>query len=256
MEFVQNIGERYLLGKANAVPQQLENLAKKQLKGDDVTPKVAPTAQDVGQEKEIEELRKELAEAKLGREKQGKESKPSKDSKPMKENSRKSQSVAGSVTGRSSRSKHAPHAHSKPTERTHKNKAAEAHETPRRGRSDSIKTAIAARPHSANPVKFGEVHYSRSDHNALLGGKAPEMRHRDLQTMGPKATANNHADRGEQVHKIIQSTRSEQPRPAADFCVVEVTEDEPLRRRRRRNGRANFVEVIERDSNRTKYVIR
>ncbi|KAI4200820.1 MAG: hypothetical protein LQ346_002301 [Caloplaca aetnensis] len=258
MDFVQGIGERYLIGKANAAPQQLENLAKKQfLKGDDpATPKAPPAVLDAGKDKEIEKLRKELAVAKLSQKKHGKQREASADSKMANESDRKPPSVVENFSGKSPVSRRVPQTHSKPTERSHKHKIAdEAHEP--RGRSDSIKTANAARRHSADPVKFREVNYSSSSSpHAHRQAQASEARQRVLQAMSTQAVASNQTSRGERTYQPIATTVSQRPRQTTDLCVVEVLEEEPLRRRRTHQSRANVVEVIERDKNRTRYVVR
>ncbi|KAL8748644.1 MAG: hypothetical protein Q9184_007167 [Pyrenodesmia sp. 2 TL-2023] len=257
MDFVQGIGERYLMGKANAAPQQLENLAKKQFKGDDsAAPKAGPAAPNPAKDKEIEKLRKELASAKSSLEKQGKRRKPSVDSEAAKENYRKSHAVAGSASSKSAASRHLPPSHSKPTERKHKHKPPEEAYGTRRGRSDSIKTAFAARPHSADPVTFRNVNYSHGSHDIHDQPKAPETRQRELQAMSTQAVASSQTHRGEQAYQPIATTVSDRPRPVTDLCVVEVMEEEPPRRRRTDQSRANVIEVIERGRNRTRYVVR
>ncbi|KAL8904804.1 MAG: hypothetical protein Q9207_003027 [Kuettlingeria erythrocarpa] len=258
MDFVQGIGERYLIGKANAAPQQLENLAKKQfLKGDDpATPKAPSGLLGAGKDKEIEKLKMELAQAKLSQKKQGKRREASADSKTVKESHRKPPSVVGSVSSKSPVSKHVPQIHSKPTERSHKHKVADEAYEPRRGRSDSIKTANAARRHSADPVKFREVNYSSSSPRAHHQAQASETRQREIQVRSTQAVASNQTNRGERAYQLISTTVSERPAQATDLCVVEVVEEEPLRRRRTHHSRANVVEVIERDKYRTRYVVR
>ena len=82
MDFVEQIGERYLMGKANAAPQQLENLVKKQFAGGTEKPgggeKAASAAGAASSEKEvgkgsaekdaeITKLRAQLAQSKLER---------------------------------------------------------------------------------------------------------------------------------------------------------------------------------------------
>ena len=73
MDFIEGIGERYLMGKANAAPQMLENLAKKQF-ASATNPKKAQEATQASssstlpssdKDQEIAKLRKELAEMKL-----------------------------------------------------------------------------------------------------------------------------------------------------------------------------------------------
>ena len=68
MDFIEGIGERYLMGKANQVPQKLENLAKKQFSSATDTRKQAAQASTLPSEEkdqEIAKLRKQLAETKL-----------------------------------------------------------------------------------------------------------------------------------------------------------------------------------------------
>lgn len=66
--FITGIGQRYLEGKANSVPQQLENLAKKQFSSTTDTNKqteLASTLPSNEKDKEISKLRKQLAETKV-----------------------------------------------------------------------------------------------------------------------------------------------------------------------------------------------
>lgn len=82
--FIAGIGERYLQGKANNVPQQLENLAKKQFSSATDTKKQAEQASTLPSEEkdqEIAKLRKQLAEAKLNRGKATGEAKAAKSGK-------------------------------------------------------------------------------------------------------------------------------------------------------------------------------
>ncbi len=68
--FITGIGQRYLEGKANSVPQQLENLAKKQFSSTTDTDKQtepASTLPSKEKDKEISKLKKQLAEMKLDR---------------------------------------------------------------------------------------------------------------------------------------------------------------------------------------------
>lgn len=250
MDFIGNIGERYLVGKANAVPQQLENLAKKQVKGDDSSAKTRSPDQNAGKDKEIEKLRTELAKAKLAQEKQSKETRARVDTGETEERRKKSHSVAGSASGKSSRSKHVPHAHSK-----QRDAAAEFEDMPRRGRSDSIKTAFAARPQITNLMDRKETRKSHST-GGKDRGKAPEAGHESLSTVEVSHVGKSPATRGDDIPQTAQPVVSERPRPATDLCVVEVTEEEPRRRRTTHSGRAHVVEVIEKDRNRTRYVIK
>lgn len=65
---MEGMGERYLERKINAAPEQLEKLAKKQLKSSRDHGKVAQASDSIsrdGRDREIERLRKELAAAKI-----------------------------------------------------------------------------------------------------------------------------------------------------------------------------------------------
>ncbi|KAI4117549.1 MAG: hypothetical protein LQ338_007534 [Usnochroma carphineum] len=255
MDFIEGIGERYLLGKANAVPQQLENLAKKQLKGDETAAKAPSPDLNAQKDKEIERLRKQLAEAKLSEEQQAKKVPKSVGSvggEGQKFKQRASSERAKSISGRSARSEPVKQSHGDTVKVKHRRKAEkEADGTPKRGRSDSIKTAIGARPHLAHYAHHEEAHKPQS-----TGGRSTDelamTSPRDL----PPAAARKFAVQGEEGQKMGQSLASEQPRPATDFCVVEVTEEDPQRRRRRRHSGANVVEVIEKDRHRTRYVVK
>lgn len=72
MDFVQGIGERYLMGKANAAPQMLENIAKKQFASASDPKALATQASALPtteKDEEIAKLRKELAETRLQKDK-------------------------------------------------------------------------------------------------------------------------------------------------------------------------------------------
>ncbi|KAL8965332.1 MAG: hypothetical protein Q9197_006563, partial [Variospora fuerteventurae] len=215
MSFIGHIGERYLVGKANAVPQQLENFAKKQVRGYDTAPKDKLPGQNTGKDKEIEKLRAELAKVQLSQETWAKEVTPREE---IGERRGKSHSAAGNASGKS---KHVPQVHSK---------AADFHEMPRRGRSSSIKTAFAARPQMADITYRTQARRSHST-GVEHRGRAPEAGQENLSMMEVSSVGKNPATRREDMHRTTQAVMSERPRPATDLCVVEVTEDEPQRRR-------------------------
>lgn len=84
MDFIEGIGEQYLKRKAFAVPQQAENLVKKQLSSATDTKKQVEQASTLASEEkdqEIAKLRKQLAETKLDRGKAIGEAKASKSEK-------------------------------------------------------------------------------------------------------------------------------------------------------------------------------
>ncbi|KAL8649443.1 MAG: hypothetical protein Q9210_004398 [Variospora velana] len=253
MDFIGNIGERYLVGKANAVPQQLENLAKKQVRGHDAAAKDKSPSQNTGKDKEIEKLRTELAKAQLSQEKRVKEVKPGQETG---ERRGKSHSATRNVSGKSTKSKHVPHVHSKPTEGRHERAAvADFHDMPRRGRSDSIKTAFAAGPQMADLTRRTQARKTNST-GVEHRGRAPEAGQENLSIMEVSSVGKNPATRGEDMHRTTRAVMSERPRPATDLCVVEVTEEEPQRRRTTHPSRASVVEVVENDRNRTRYVVK
>ncbi|KAI4286836.1 MAG: hypothetical protein L6R35_003910 [Caloplaca aegaea] len=253
MSFIGNIGERYLVGKANAVPQQLENLAKKQVRGHDAAAKDKSPSQNTGKDEEIEKLRAELAKVQLSQETWAKEVKPREE---IGERRGKSHSAAGNASGKPPKSKHVPQVHSKPTEGRHERAAvADFHEMPRRGRSSSIKTAFAARPHMADTTRRTQARRSHStgvEHRE----RAPEAGQENLSMMEVSSVGKNPATRGDDMHRTTQAVMSERPKPATDLCVVEVTEEEPQRRRTTHPSRASVVEVIEKNRNRTRYVVK
>ncbi|KAL8706426.1 MAG: hypothetical protein Q9225_007951 [Loekoesia sp. 1 TL-2023] len=254
MDFIEGIGQRYLERKANAVPQQLEDLAKKQFKGDAAAPKAEPTTQDVEKDREIKKLRKELAEAKLAKEKQ---KQVTERRNPVgvggkKQMLGKSPDQAASFSGRSGKSAHVTHDHAKWENRKHESTAGkEAQEMLRRGRSSSVATAVAARPHPADHT--GHKSYSNSGKHPF---KATDPGHQDVSMVNHAPATNSHADLPEGAHAIAPSTMSERPRPATDLCVVEVIDEEPQRRRRSNLSGRNIVEVVEKDRNRTRYIVR
>ncbi|KAL9022260.1 MAG: hypothetical protein Q9185_000502 [Variospora sp. 1 TL-2023] len=249
MSFIGNIGERYLVGKANAVPQQLENFAKKQVRGYDTAPKDKLPSQNTGKDKEIEKLRAELAKVQLSQE-------TWESREEIGERRGKSHSAAGNASGKSPKSKHVPQVHSKPTEGRHERAAvADFHEVPRRGRSSSIKTAFAARPQMADITHRTQARRSYST-GVEHRGRAPEAGQENLSMMEVSSVGKNPATRGEDMHRTTQAVMSERPRPATDLCVVEVTEDEPQRRRTMHPSRVSVVEVIEKNRNRTRYVVK
>lgn len=253
MDFVESIGQRYLRSKANAVPQQLEDLVKKQVKGDTPAVKADPTVQSLGKDNEIAELKKQLAEARINQEDRQTKRKPSAHSEAKKPTVTKPQKQARSVSGGSAKPKLASSTHG--PKRKEKHGHATASEQLRRGRLDSIKTAVAARLQSNNHHRgHEEAHEPRSTNET----NAPE----DSKAHDEKLYSANHIAFTRPVyremvkHSSSQSKRLEHSEPAADLCVVEVTEEQPRRQRPTHSSRANVIEVIERDRHRTRYIVR
>lgn len=291
MDLIEGIGQRYLMGKANAAPQQLETLAKKQFRGDAATApaKAENAAPNVGNNKEIEKLRKQLAEVKAA---QNKSAKPAKaesaapnfgenkeikelqkqldevkaaQNKPAGGPSERRKSIESAVNrGRSRKSRERnesppakmiqsagiPHHHAGPEKpKTKAPASGNARDVPT-GKPPSSANALPAT--SAGPViqiGHGERHAPRSGPNYH---STPTGQRRDSHGKAQTPVVISRV----QERNIIDSTRldsaSQRPRPATDLCVVEVVEEEP---RKQRRGRTNVVEVIEKKGNRTRYVV-
>ncbi|KAL9601608.1 MAG: hypothetical protein Q9219_002442 [cf. Caloplaca sp. 3 TL-2023] len=262
MDFIEGIGQRYLERKANAAPQQLEDLAKKRLKGND-SPKAATTAnpqsaaQNVDRDKEIEKLRRELAEAKLGEAKSGKHVT---DSRSLGgtggEKPRESPARAKSISGLSERPSHDHASSGKGAHQPRSTK--EPSGSVRRGRSSSVKTAIAAK----HPSLEHDKHDKHEDiHKSYLNAAKPLAStagsdHRRPPLLNHVASAKSPAHEGEKASRLVQGSTSQRPRTATDYSVVEVIEEEPQRRQRAKPRSRNTVDLVERDRNRTRYVVR
>ncbi|KAL8694134.1 MAG: hypothetical protein Q9218_001187 [Villophora microphyllina] len=256
MDFIEGIGERYLIGKANAVPQQLENLVKsKAFKGDDGAPKAGSVSQNIEKDSEIEKLRKQLAEVKAG---QNSMHAPANENKQRTHSAMKGtaptkhRQQAASVSGESSKSKQATSSRHHEGRGKHEHQSA-SHETPR-GRSNSVKTAVAASPHSNAHDGHGSAYASHSG-KATHSRKEPSERNEKLCSANHEIIFTRPVYQERLVLPPSQHKRLERARSDPDFCVVEVTEEEP-QRRRRRPGKANFVEVIDKNRSRTRYVVR
>ncbi|KAL9586254.1 MAG: hypothetical protein Q9212_001030 [Teloschistes hypoglaucus] len=255
MDFIEGIGERYLIGKANTVPQQLEGLVKNKFKGENPAAAAGPVGQNAIKDREIEELRKQLAEIKAGQngsQTHGHDKEPKVHSGKKGSVPAKPQKQAASVSGESSKSKQVSSHH---RHERHEHKKA-SKEEPRRGRSDSIKTAVAAKSHSNSHQSHGRAHSSHSRTTAFS--------HKESVSHNEKIYSANHeiafttpvyqeryAQPAPSLYKQLERARSD-----PDICVVEVTEEEPRRQPRPRPGRANFIEVLEKDRGRTRYVVR
>ncbi|KAI4235719.1 MAG: hypothetical protein L6R40_006408 [Gallowayella cf. fulva] len=258
MDFIEGIGQRYLAGKANAVPQQLEALVKKQLKSDSAPApaKGGTTAPLIGRNSEIEELRKQLAEVKAVQNK-GQETK--------RERRQSIESVASRGRSRKPRaegnhekpfrSSHVPHHHTMSERPSHKKSATgKAREAPAERRSSSANALTAASIRSNIPMDHQEAHKPRSNLDGI-SHSASSNHDRVPHTAGSFLTEPNKIDQSRPSHSTSQNVASEKPRPAADFCVVEVTEEAASRQRRPYRDNADLVEVVEKRGNRTRYVV-
>ncbi|KAL8941437.1 MAG: hypothetical protein Q9216_002242 [Gyalolechia sp. 2 TL-2023] len=253
MDFVEGIGRQYLHRKANAVPQQLENLAKKQFKGDTTAAaKSDPATQGAGKDEEIENLKRELAEAKRGKVKPEKGAPDGNALADVKAKERKAMKPM-----QSTKSARISQDRTRPLEAMHERRAAEATEAmSRRGRSTSVQTATAAKSHSLEHEKHPKHRENQKPHNSNWNHPTEALPTRRPPAPSHQIVATASAHRDEQVHKVVSRAISERPRPATDLCLVEVIDEEPQRRQRVDRSGRNFVEVVEKDKYKTRYVIR
>ncbi|CAL8577250.1 hypothetical protein XPA_003088 [Xanthoria parietina] len=254
MDLIEGIGQRYLMGKANAAPQQLENLVKKQLKGETtVAPAKAPTAApDVGNNKEIEALRKQIAEMRAVQDKSTggpSQRRKSIESVVSRGRSRTPRERNESSPAKRFQSAGTPSHHHAESETSRRKAPADgrAREAPPGKPPGSVNPSTAASARPVIPKGHGERH------NHSTSTPAGRGRDSDSKTQAPVMTTPVHQ------FDITDSNRldpaSERPRPATDFCVVEVTEEEPRGQPRVRQGRPSIVEVVEKKGNRTRYVV-
>ncbi|KAL8790091.1 MAG: hypothetical protein Q9213_000793 [Squamulea squamosa] len=258
MDLIEGVGQRYLMGKANAVPQQLENLAKKQFNNNDTAApaKAKPSAPDSGKNKEIEKLRQQLAEAKATQNKfsaVASERRKSMGSVASKERSKKPQerteSILGKI-GKSGKSAHVPQHVEAEIPKRGMVAASRARE-PSLGKLSNfadVSTAVSARS-----VDHGEGQAPYNKRHSHSTPNGPE-RNPNQQLLGPNATASTALSRI--THTTSHIPIRERIRPTMDLCVVEVTEEEPRSHQRSSQSSRNVIEVIERHGKRTKYVIR
>ncbi|KAI4282076.1 MAG: hypothetical protein L6R38_003225, partial [Xanthoria sp. 2 TBL-2021] len=281
MDLIEGIGQRYLMGKANAAPQQLENLAKKQFKGDAATvpAKAATAAPNVGNNKEIEELRKQLAEVKaaqnksagpakaesaapnLGQNKEFKELRKQLDevkavqNKPAGGQSERRKSIESAVSrGRSRKSRERnespfgkriqsagiPHHHAGPEKpKTKAPASGNARDIPTGKRPSSANALTAASARPVHQIAHGERHVPRSGPNYH---STPTGQGGDSHGKAQAPVVMSRIQERNIIDSTCLDSVSERPRTATDLFVVEVTEEEP---RKQRRGRTNVVEVIE-----------
>lgn len=172
MEFIEGIGQRYLIGKANNVPQQLETLAKKQFSSSPANDLKAQANQASAlpsdeKDQEIAKLRARLAETKLQKDARSSAEPHIVESSPTKMNN--SVSEAGSVKSGSNKLVSQPKRHnggggsatalSKKATREMKermdtgastiSKPSARYVSPPRGRRASTSTATAASHHNS-----------------------------------------------------------------------------------------------------------
>ncbi|KAL8954182.1 MAG: hypothetical protein Q9183_007286, partial [Haloplaca sp. 2 TL-2023] len=241
---------RYLIGKANAAPQQLENVVKQRVKGQPSGPgKVDTPSQPSQKDDEIAMLKNQLAEAKLNQTKAAPKRGETKRSTAKSQASVAPSKQIRSLSGDSARSKRAPS-----TLGLVDKEQRERHER-RRGRSDSIKTAVAAQPQLKALSKNHEV--QRPHSTDTLRSKAKSKAHDEkIYSANQEIAFKKPVYPKSSLQSLPQSEYPQRPESDDEFCVVEVTEEDPRLQRRVQPSRKNVVEVIERDKYRTKYVIR
>ncbi|KAI4275597.1 MAG: hypothetical protein LQ337_003109 [Flavoplaca oasis] len=271
MDLIEGIGQRYLMGKANAAPQQVENLVKKQFTGDAATASGkagSAAAPNVVKDKEIEDLRKQLAEVKAAQNESAapnvrKNKEMRKQLPEMKKAARMEKTATGSTGRRESIESVASRGRSKtprePKKESHYPRPKKSEQRPPaaenvrempKAKSSSSANAPIARPVTLPSYDMPGIrpnkHSIRVDRGKDSHGKAP--------TPAPVTSTPTH--QRNITDRARLDSRSERPRPATDLCVVEVTEEEePPTRRRERGGRLNVIEVVERRGNRTRYVV-
>lgn len=284
MDLVEGIGQRYLMGKANAAPQQVENLVKKQFKGDVATAggKAESAAPNIARDKEIEELRKQLAQVKAA---QNQSAAPNAGKNKEIEDMRKQRAEMKvppmrKATGPTGRRESIESVASRGRSRTPR----EPKESPPSKASQSAKIL---HHHHAGSEKLAQWRPAASHNDEISKAEqssstnAPTARPVTLPSYNmPGIRPNRHSVPPDPVinsydkaptSTLVKTTGthprhvsdrarldsvSERPRPATDLCVVEVTEEEPRSRRRGdRGGRSNVVEVIEKRGNQTRYIV-
>ncbi|KAL8744440.1 MAG: hypothetical protein Q9190_003312 [Brigantiaea leucoxantha] len=158
MDLLQGISERYLLGKANAAPQQLENYVKKQLKGPVEPAQQLSTPAETAKDQEIARLKKQLqASSNTTRKEERRASlRPTSDSKRTKEFKKEIEGAGKVQRGHlSNNSNHGQDQSSRHGDE--KENKDEDKKTRHRGRSISPRTAVGAleerRRYSALPSK-------------------------------------------------------------------------------------------------------
>ena len=268
MDLIEGIGQRYLMGKANAAPQQVENLVKKQFKGDAATAsgKAGSAAPNVARDKEVEDLRKQLAEVKAAQNKsvapnvrknkeianirkQFPEVKAAQMENATGPTGRRESIESVASRGRSKTPREPKESRPRPKKSEQRPPAAgHADHEMRRAKQSSSVNAPTARPvtlpsHDVPSIRPNK-HSIRTD-----PGKDSSP------TPAPVATTTTITHQRNITDRARLDSASERPRPASDLCVVEVTEEEPRTRRRDRGARSNVVEVVEKRGNRTRYVV-
>jgi len=220
--FIEGVGKRYLERKANNIPQQLGNLAKKHVSSATDTRKQAEQASTLPSEEkdqEIVKLMKQLAETKLDKAKASGEAKAvkSEKSKAISEAKRPKSEKSKAFQKKASETKHSGGS-AKSVARLEKgliplsidadtaskgakdSKGSEAG----RGRRSSASTATGAKDHKASSAKGG-------GHSSKLGNEKGELH--GLEALGatealPHKTKSHKAASGAQANEHKSTARS------------------------------------------------
>ncbi|KAL8765748.1 MAG: hypothetical protein Q9209_007255 [Squamulea sp. 1 TL-2023] len=256
MDLIEGVGQRYLMGKANAVPQQIENLAKKQFNNNAAAApaKTEFNASNPAKKRDIEKLRKQLAEAKATQNKPpavSSERRKSMTSVASEGRSKTLQERAESISGKIGKSgnlAHVPHDVEAEIPKAGMVAASRARE-PSIGKLSNFANASTAVPTRTAVHGEGQAPHGKRHSPLNVQGKDPHQ-----QLSGPIATTSTALSRT--LHTASHIPTRERLRPSTDLCVVEVTEEEPRSHGRSSQSSQNVVEVIERQGKRTRYVIR
>lgn len=247
--FIEGIGERYLERKANGIPQQLENLAKKQFMNapHDQSPHT-PKGSVRDQDEEIERLRRELAATKLRNSNLETASVHSHHEGHHRRHSPHGSRRAPSETSRTpsireprdTHPHHSPHESRKaPSEASRTPSIRETRDVHRHhsphssnlSQSDINRLALQHADTSSLPLKAENLELlSRQQHlferEHKHGGSAALLHaSRDQPERRETLSCSSHEVKGVQITKAFRPSRVD----SGDWCVVEVEEEEEER---------------------------
>ena len=233
--FLERLGEGYLERKANAVPQQLENLVMKQFKNQTNTGEQAKQASKLPsdeKDQEIARLRKELALAKLDKGKANAEAKLLSAAKSKGREAADAGALEALDPRRSSREK--PQVH---------NARRGAAEMEALGRRSSIKESVIAGRVAGGALSSDELARRRSmeeeggrrhSRTALIPANQGQRRRSPTYTVGGRSSMDSIESRHDSRYNSPRHSRDFDHRELYLVEVVEVTE--PISRRRTSEG--------------------
>lgn len=271
MDFIEGIGQSYFQRKAYAVPQQLENLAKKQFAGGDAAAAAtgaakpdSATQNDGGKDKEIEKLRRELAETKQIRGKPAVK-KDAADGGKGKEIEKLRREIAETKRSKGKTEKENIVADGKALANKKAAKAFQASQSPEKSKSTSKhSTKPSSKPHDGHAKQQDAMH-ERQAAEAAEAAEAKSRRGRpssaktataakkpalDFQKQHHKTEKNHQSHSKDKIHHTTAPTPqyppattpgttvhrietvTKRPKRAADICLVEVIDEEPSRDRK------------------------